>query len=593
MAKKIKSKGFFINCFQCLKLIFKLERKMLFIYIFLTLFYAILWVLQVVSMQSFFDTAANLHTKPININSIFMSLFGMGLVYVIYHFMDGIDNCYPEIVKLRIDKHLNKLIFNRVGLLNTIEFEDTARLDFINKAVAGSQKLMWVCLTLLDIIFYYTAYFIFMGWYLFMLKPILAVSIIVVFVPCVISQLVRVTMFKNLEELSSPLRREAEYYENCLTGKEYFKETRLLGITNFFCDLFTTAIKKLNHITFLVQLKKNIINLILNIVTVTGYGTIVYILFLSVMKQEISIGAFAAVLTSIGSLYRFMNKLISERVGWATENIGSVENYLDFINEPVDEKENIPRPLNFDIKLEGVSFKYPMTDKKALDNIDLIIHNGETLAIVGENGSGKTTLCRIIMGLYPSSDGKVYYGDTPVTALNKDYTSAVFQKYCQYKMSLKDNVVISQMGRILNNTEVTNVCEKAGVSLKNETYVCGLDTILGREFNGTDLSGGQWQRVAIARCLYRESDLVILDEPTAAIDPLEETRLYNDFSEICRDKTAIIVTHRLGSVKLADRIIVLKDGRIIQDGKHSELIKIDGEYKKMYNSQKKWYLEIN
>lgn len=103
------------------------------------------------------------------------------------------------------------------------------------------------------------------------------------------------------------------------------------------------------------------------------------------------------------------------------------------------------------------------------------------------------------------------------------------------------------------------------------------------------LSGGQWQRIAIARGLYRKSNLIILDEPTAAIDPLEETRLYNDFAEICRDKTAIIVTHRLASVKIVDRIIVLKDGRIIQDGNHNQLISVDGEYKKMYESQKKWY----
>lgn len=123
------------------------------------------------------------------------------------------------------------------------------------------------------------------------------------------------------------------------------------------------------------------------------------------------------------------------------------------------------------------------------------------------------------------------------------------------------------------------------------SYKNGFDTMLGRDFGGTELSGGQWQRIAIARSLFRDSQLIVLDEPTAAIDPFEETRLYNNFINLCRDKTAILVTHRLGSAKIADRIIVMKDGKIIQDGTHDQLIQINGEYKTMYNAQSKWYTE--
>jgi ATP-binding cassette, subfamily B, bacterial len=588
---KVKSNGFFINSFRCLKLIFKIHPTMTFLYIFVTFIHAISWVLQVLFMQRFLDAATNLSVGEINFGTILFSLTGMGVVYIFYHFMDGLGNCYEEIFGLSISKHLNKLIFKRIDALQAVEFEDTRRLEFINKAVNGSNKLIWVGATLIDIIFYYTTYFIFMGWYLFTLKPILAVIIVIVFLPCVFSQLVRVSMFKNLEEMSSPIRREYEYYERCLTDKEYFKETRLLGASDFFNDLYTAALKKLNYIVFIAQLKKNFINLVLNAVTVIGYGIIIYMLFISVMNKEISIGAFIALLTSMGNLYRFMNKLISERIAWASENVGSVENFLDFISEPIDNKRNIPKLQNFDIKLKGVSFKYPMASKKAVNNINLTIHNKQTVAIVGENGSGKTTLCRIIMGLYNPSEGEVFYGDVPAKHLSYDNTSAIFQKYCQYKMTLKENLEISQMAKLSDHTSLENICEKSGIHLESETYKDGLDTMLGRDFGGTDLSGGQWQRVAIARALFRHSDLMILDEPTAAIDPLEETRLYNDFSKISRDKTAIIVTHRLGSVKLADRIIVLKDGKIVQDGKHNELIKNDGEYKKMYESQKKWYLE--
>ncbi|KWX85215.1 hypothetical protein AMQ83_26110 [Paenibacillus riograndensis] len=586
---KDKSKGFFNNGSRCLRYLFKLNPRTSYVYICIAFTQSISWVLQVLFMQKFFDSATKFSTNNINFGMVLFSLAGLALVYLFYHVMDGLGNCYEEIFGLGIGKHLNKMIFKRVDALNASEFENTSRLEFINKSVNGSSKLIWVGATLLDVVFYYTTYFVFMGWYLFNLKPALAVSIVIVFVPCVISQLVRVSTFKNLEEMSAPIRREQEYYERCLTDKEYFKETRLLGATSFFNDLYTSALNSLNRIVFMAQLKKNLINLVLNLITVTGYGTIIYMLFVSVMNKEISIGAFAAVLASIDSLYRFMNKLISERLAWATENIGSIENFLDFIEEPVTNNKIIPKPENFNIKLEGVSFKYPMTSKNALDNIDLTICNKQTLAIVGENGSGKTTLCRLIMGLYSPSEGEVFYGEVPAEKISNNKTSAIFQKYRQYNMTLRENVEISQTEKITDDAELASICENSGIRLESEVYKDGLNTMLGRDFGGIDLSGGQWQRVAIARGLFRDSDLIILDEPTAAIDPLEETRLYNDFSKICQNKTAIMVSHRLGSVKLADRIIVIKEGKIVQDGTHDELIVSDGEYRTMYESQKKWY----
>lgn len=585
----MKSKGFLNNSSRCLKLLFQVSPKMSYSYIVIAFLQAISWVLQVLLMQWFFEAATDYAGHNLNFNVILFSLCSLALGYLFYHFMDGLGNCYEEIFGLSVGKHLNKLIFKRIDSLNAFEFEDTSRLDFINKSVSGSSKLIWIGVTLLDIVFYYTTYFLFMGWYLLNLKPILALSVVIVFVPVIISQLVQVSAFKNVEDASAPIRRECEYYERCLTDKEYFKETRLLGATFFFNELYSTAMNNLNRIVFKSQLRKYIINMMLNIITVTGYGLIVYMLFVSVMNKEISIGAFAAVLASIGSLYRFMNKLISERISWATENIGSTENFLDFIEEPVLGKRNIPRPKDYNIEMKSVSFRYPMTSRNAINQINLSIPAKQTIAIVGENGSGKTTLCRLIMGLYHPTEGEVLHGNVQTSHISYDRISAVFQKYREYNTTLMKNVCISQMTKEIDDVALTSICKSAGVLLSEGVYKEGIHTMLGREFGGTDLSGGQWQRIAIARGLFRDSDLIILDEPTAAIDPLEETRLYNDFSTICKDKTAVIVSHRLGSVKLADRIIVMKDGGIVQEGSHDELVRIEGEYKRMYESQKKWY----
>ncbi|GGF99236.1 hypothetical protein GCM10010912_50020 [Paenibacillus albidus] len=587
----MKSKGFFINSLKGIKIMFEANPAMFLLHIFFTTIHGASWALQVLFMQKFFDMAQNYAANKIDFGTIILYLIGMGLTYALCQLMNGVDNCHARILDINVGKRTNRLIHESIDRINVVEFEDTNRLDFINKAINGSRNMVWVCLTLLDLVFFYTIYFGFMGWYLFTLKPILGISIVIVFIPCVLSKLVHVMNFKKLEDSSAPIRREYENYERCMTDKEFFKETRLLGATDFFNRLYTSSLRKLNRLVFIAQLKKNLLNLILDIVTVIGYGIIIYMLFRFVMNQEISVGAFAAVLASIYRLYSFMSELVSERIGWASENVATVENFLDFISEKNNPEKLMSKPQNYDIKLNNVSFIYPMTDKNALDNISLTIHNGQTLAIVGENGSGKTTLCRLIMGLYEASEGEVTFGDIPVRYLSYDNTSAVFQKYGQYKMTVQENLSISQMDKPANEAMLMDICDKSGVLLKDESYKDGLNTMLGRDFDGIEISGGQWQRIAIARGLFRHSDLIILDEPTAAIDPLEETRLYNDFINICNDKTAILVTHRLGSAKIADRIIVLKDGQIVQDGNHRQLINTDGEYKSMYESQRKWYSE--
>ena len=156
-------------------------------------------------------------------------------------------------------------------------------------------------------------------------------------------------------------------------------------------------------------------------------------------------------------------------------------------------------------------------------------------------------------------------------------------------MSLRENIGISDVTETKNDTELDKICIQAGIDKADNSFDNGYETMLSREFDGVDLSGGQWQRVAIARSFFRTHQFIVLDEPTAAIDPIEETKIYNRFAEISRDKTAVIVTHRLGSVKLADRIFVMKQGRLAEQGTHADLIAVNGEYARLYKSQEQWY----
>ncbi len=167
--------------------------------------------------------------------------------------------------------------------------------------------------------------------------------------------------------------------------------------------------------------------------------------------------------------------------------------------------------------------------------------------------------------------------------------SVVFQKYQRYQIILRDNIGISDVSAETSEDRLDKVYSEAGIDIKDRSLQEAYDTMLSREFDGVDLSGGQWQRVAIARGFFRTHSLIVLDEPTAAIDPIEETRIYKRFAEISKDKTAIIVTHRLGSVRLGDRIVVMKNGEIAEIGSHDALMEQGGEYMRLYRSQEKWY----
>jgi ATP-binding cassette subfamily B protein len=582
-----QGKGIIANSIRGIKIMFHAEPKVLLLHCAFTVLHGLSWTLEVVFTQRFFDACQGLADKNLDYYSCVIALMGMILSYAFSQVMNGVDNCHARILSLAVARHTDLEIFRRADRMGCVEFEDTKRLDYINKAVKGGENLVWVSLTLLDTVFFYGIYFGSMSCYLFTLNPILCISILAVFIPCMISDIIQIKTFRNLENASAPLRRESDYYEECVSD---IRETRLLGAVEHFKKLYFTCLKKLNRLTVSAQLKKSFITLAMDGITVAGYGVILFLIFVLVLRQEITVGAFAAVLASAGRLFSFMSEVISERIGWAAENVATLENYLDFITEEAGADGPAKTVSgNCDITLRDVSFRYPSAKRDAVSHIDLMIRQGETVAVVGENGSGKSTLCRLILGLYPPSEGDILFGETSVKETGYENRSAIFQDYCRYKMTLRENIAVSTPGEEPADERLETVCHAAGVDLEGALADSRLGTMLGREFDGAELSGGQWQRVAIARGIARPCSLIVLDEPTSAIDPLEETRLYHDFVKICSGKAALIVTHRLGSAKIADSIIVMKDGCIVEKGTHAELLARDGEYRRMYEIQSRWY----
>jgi len=317
----------------------------------------------------------------------------------------------------------------------------------------------------------------------------------------------------------------------------------------------------------------------------------------ALLAGEISVGAFAAVFNSIAILFERMNEVVNGLVARISEFMGTAHNFIRFMELPERGGEDRTPDFSKGIIAENISFTYPNSKNKSVNNVSLRVNAGETISIVGENGAGKTTLVRLLIGLYVPQEGKVLLNgmDTSKTS-NKSLfygLSGVFQRFQKYQMTLNENIQISDIDSESDSTgnRMNQVIDQSGIEINGASFPNGGETMLSREFDGVDLSGGEWQRVAIARGLYRFHDVIILDEPTASIDPIEESRIYRKFVEISKGKTAIIVTHRLGSTKVADRVVVMDKGSIVDIGSHYELMEKGGLYADMYNAQAEWYAE--
>lgn len=405
----------------------------------------------------------------------------------------------------------------------------------------------------------------------------------------------------------------AIFFENFITGKKISqfkiknaqKNREFEGINDLFIKYNSNReLKVFNIMTFVKNKWNEKINYLIEEEKLLNRSQIFLVIFSEIIKfisqfgayflsgylfinQKISLGEFTASLVAFSSLVNFTNEFF-ELTSFLNRFVFLVKPFFNFMNIRHNKRNEINDKKFKNIKLNNVSFIYPNTNKKAVNNINIEINKGDKIALVGENGSGKSTLIKLILGLYTPTEGNVLYNGEKSKGIDKKdlYSdkSVVFQDFNRYFMSVYENVL---MGNYCENNrqEIVQSLIKSGFPLNKFS----LEDNLGREFGGIELSGGEWQKLSIARGFFKRSEMIVFDEPTSAIDPFQESKLYEKFFELFSKKTMLLVTHRLGAIKLVDKIIVLNDGKIIETGTHEELINRDGYYNKLWSSQTKWY----
>lgn len=421
--------------------------------------------------------------------------------------------------------------------------------------------------------------------------PILAVVSLVSVLPYFMIRLIRGKEFYELKRYQAAGERRRNYLYHLFGDKRAVKELRIFGIENYIEQKMYETRDKINREVWDFK-KHDIFGLLFcELFCQSGYLLSIVITIMLLLHKVLDSGILAAALAAVTS-FQTAAKYFLISLGRIPECAAFVKDYYDFMDmeEPVQGTEKFYP--DFDrIKLQRVCFSYPSQTDQAVSNLSFEIERNEVVVIVGNNGSGKTTLVKLLTGLYKAQQGQIYYGTQDLASLDPEefykHVSLVSQDFIKYELSVRENVGIGDGKNMEDTDKICKLLKQVG--LKEFTSRDSVNQLLGSEFGGRDLSTGQWQKLAIARGILKESSVIFLDEPTAALDPLMETSILKMFLQIAQGKTAIIVSHRIGICKNVDKIIVMKDGEIAEIGKHQELLDKRGEYYRLYTMQQKWY----
>jgi ATP-binding cassette subfamily B protein len=392
----------------------------------------------------------------------------------------------------------------------------------------------------------------------------------------------------------SPLRRMMNYLTNLLTTDIYNKEIKLFTLGDFFIERFSSLFRR-----YYVEMRGLVIRRYMagaawSMLTVLTSGlTFLYVAYRT-LQGAISVGgltmyvqaadgvsqAFSAVLGALQSMYEHQLYL---------QTLFELLDFAPLVHAP---EHPIPfgRPIRQGIEFRNVSYTYEGKDEPALDSVSFSIDPGETVAIVGHNGAGKTTLVKLLARLYDPQSGQVLIDGHDVREYDPDALrnefGVLFQDYVSYQFSARENIGVGRIERLDEMPAIADAAVKSGASTVIEGLPQGYDTVLGKWFDGgVNLSGGEWQKVALGRAFMREAQILILDEPSAALDAKAEYELFSRLQELAHGRTAIFISHRFSTVRRADRILVFEYGRLIESGTHDELLALGGRYAELFNLQ--------
>ena len=483
------------------------------------------------------------------------------------------------------EKRIKAILHNKCGSIRMQDYENPKFFNRVWEAKVASINISHI----IECVIYFitiTISILAMGGYVASIHPAFFSLVALAAIPSFVERVASGVMNKNMQKMVTQLEKEERAHRNSLFDVTRYKEIRAYNISEKLIKKWKTAVNRLQAQIYSKDQQlfwiRSILRLLKTVALIGAYMLSALLFY----RGNIDYNAFMASLTASLFMQTQYSELFDD-MGHFSEFLLLVKPFFQFMDMENTLSQHIsPQELT----LSNISYRYPSSQMNVLDNLSMHVQSGEIVVVVGVNGAGKSTLAKILMGYLQPYDGSYIISpndldtrDNPSAICMPDF-SAMFQDYCKYALSIRDNITFSDISKA-QEEKTRKLAELFGIiQLMNQKEV------LGREFGTYDLSGGQWQRVAMARCFFQEKPFFILDEPTSAIDPLQEKDINKCILSLAEGKTMIVISHRLSVARVADRVLVLDNGTIVQEGTHSQLLKDKkGLYKQLWAAQSTWY----
>ena len=500
-----------------------------------------------------------------------------------------------------VSNHVKQKIMEKVKTIDMMSYDSPdfyARMENANREAGGRPvQIMSSTFSVLSTIISIVSFTIL----LFTVSAWIPLCIILTAIPSAVINFVYRRRNVNYMFRRSKSRRQMEYYSSTLVNKDMAKEIRMFGLADTFREKYQTTFNDYFKGLKKLQMAECFWTIGAAVLTNAVYCLLYIFLARGVYNGMFAVGSFSLYTGAITSIGGSVGMLISTTAS-IYEGTLFINNLIDFLGQKqtvvpaIDPPAQVRRHQGHTIVFEDVSFRYPGARQDSLRHINLTIRAGETIVIVGLNGAGKTTLIKLLTRLYDPTEGRILLDGRDIRDYDVDQLYAmfgiIFQDFGKYAVSAGENIAFGNISAVPARERIREAAEQGGADAFIDTLPLQYDTPLMRYFEeqGAELSIGQWQKLAIARAFYGDSDILILDEPTASLDPMAEQMIFEQFNTLRKDKTSIFISHRLSSATIADNIIVMEYGQIVERGNHAALMERKGRYYELFTTQSQRYI---
>ena len=521
------------------------------------------------------------------------------VVFVISALLNTLRNITQQLLQNSVSMRIQLMVMEKAASLDLQFYEDPASYDLLRRAqndsinrpvlmIATAFGLLQTMLTLVTMIAF-----------LFAVSWILAIIVLLSPVPAFIADTRYGWRGYNIARWGSRLLRRMTYMVSLVTTDSFAKEVKLFGLGSYFIDRYRMIANVFYDTQRAQVVRRYMIGFGLgNLSTIVTSITYLYIA-LQAIAGRLSLGALTAYTQAAVQVQNSIQSILGGFSGMYEHNL-----YLNNLVELMAKQPSlpaassvvpVPQPLRGEIRFENVTFVYPGSETKALDDVSFVIRPGETLAVVGRNGAGKTTLFKLICRLYDTTSGRILIDGIDIRDFSapelRRQIGAMFQDYVDYQATAAENIGLGNVPEIGDREAIVSASRQAGSDELISKLPAGYDTALGKWFDaGVNLSGGEWQKVALARAFMRaDARILLLDEPTSALDAQAEYDLFERLRSLTSGRTAVYISHRFSTVRRADRIVFLEHGRLVEEGTHAELMRLNGRYARLFRMQASAY----